>query len=119
MLCHLLVCLLLLSPNSAVDEKIDGKLFIGKWEPEKKPDGVDKLLIEYTKDNKMIVEVEVQGMKLKFEGTYKLEGDKLSYKIEINGQERDEKRKILKLSDTECVTKNEEKNEELVLKKVK
>ncbi|HQR06979.1 MAG TPA: hypothetical protein PLN21_09165 [Gemmatales bacterium] len=120
MLCQLLVSVLLLAPStSRVDDKIDGKLLIGKWTPEKPPEGVDKVVIEYTKDNKMLVEIEVQGQKQNFEGTYKLDGDKLSFKIDIGGQERDEKRKILKLTENEMTTKDEEKNEERTMKKVK
>ena len=120
MLCQLLVSLLLLVPStSLIEDKIDAKLLLGKWEPEKKPDGVDKLVVEYKKDDKISVEVETQGMKLNFEGTYKVEGDKLSIKIDINGNEQNQKRKITKLTADEMVTTDEESKEERKYKKVK
>lgn len=120
MFCQLLVSVLLLAPSpSLVEDKIDGKLLIGKWEPEKLPDGVEKLVVEYTKDNKVSVELEAQGNKQKFEGTYKLEGDKLNIKIDINGNEQNQTRKITKLTDKEMVTNDEEKSEERKYKKVK
>lgn len=120
MLCQLLVSVLLLAPStSLVEDKIDGKLLLGKWEPVKLPDGVDKLVVEYTKDGKVSVELEAQGNKQKFEGTYKLEGDKLHIKIDFNGNEQDQKRKVTKLTDTEMVTTDEDKGEERKYKKVK
>lgn len=119
MLCHMLIGLMMLVPGAAVDEKIDGKLLVGKWEPAKLPDGVDKLVVEYTKDNKVTVEVETQGMKLKFEGTYKLDGDKLNVKVDVNGNEQDQTRKITKLTADEMVTNDDEKKEERKYKKVK
>ena len=112
MFCQLLVSLLLLSPSpSLVEDKIDGKLLIGKWEAEKPPEGVEKAVVEYLKDGKLSVEVEAQGQKHKFEGTYKLEGNKLNVKIDINGNEQEQKRIIAKLTDTELVTMDDEKME--------
>ena len=120
---HLLVSFLLLSYTSNCaafgGDKIDGKFLIGKWQPEKLPAGIDKLIFEFTKDNKLIIEFETQGQKQKFEGSYKLEGDKLSFKIVIAGSELDEKRKVLKLTENEFVARDEEKNEEHTLKKIK
>ena len=112
MFCQLLVSVLLLAPSpSLVEDKIDGKLLIGKWEAEKPPEGVEKAVVEYLKDGKLSVEVEAQGQKHKFEGTYKLEGDKLNVKIDINGTEQEQKRIIAKLTDTELVTTDDEKME--------
>ncbi len=120
MFCQLLVSVLLLAPShSLVEDKIDGKLLLGKWEAEKPPEGVEKAVVEYLKDGKLSVEVEAQGQKHKFEGTYKLEGDKLNIKIDINGTEQEQNRKIIKLTDKEMVNKDEEKGEERKYKKVK
>ena len=120
MFCQLLVSVLLLVPaTSLVEDKIDGKLLLGKWEPEKVPDGADKVVVEYLKDGKLTVDVEAQGQKLKFEGTYKLDGDKLNVKLDINGTEQNQTRKVTKLTDKEMVTNDEEKSEERKYKKVK
>ncbi len=112
MFCQLLVSVLLLAPSpSLVEDKIDGKLLLGKCEAEKPPEGVEKAVVEYLKDGKLSVEVEAQGQKHKFEGTYKLEGDKLNIKIDINGTEQEQKRIVVKLTETELVTTDDEKAE--------
>ena len=120
MFCQLLVSVLLLSPStSLMEDKIDAKLLLGKWEPEKKPDNADKVVVEYKKEGKLTVEVEAQGMKLNFEGTYKLDGDKLEVKIDFNGNEQVQNRKITKLTKDEMVTNDDEKKEERKYKRVK
>lgn len=120
MLCQLLVTMFLLVPAvSHVEDKIDAKLLLGKWQPEKLPDNADKVVIEYKKDDKLSVEVEAQGMKLNFEGTYKVEGDKLNVKIDFNGNVQDQKRKITKLTADELVTNDDESKEERKYKRVK
>src|SRR5262245_4844827 len=120
MLGHLLVGLLLLTPAGVpVDDKIDAKLLVGKWEPETRPDGVDKMMVEFTKDNKVMLSIEAQGEKEKMEGTYKVDGDKINIKIMREGQEIDQTRKISKLTESELVTKDEEMNQERKYKKVK
>lgn len=121
MIGHLLIGLLLLVPHGTLaDDKVDAKLLLGKWEPEKKPENVDKLVVEYKKDDKISVEVETQGMKLNFEGTYKVvDGNKLEIKIDFNGNEQHQKRKITKLTADEMVTNDDETKEERKYKKVK
>lgn len=122
MLVQLFVALALLNPTTVQDkkeDKIDAKLLIGKWEPEMKPDQVESMSIEYTKDNKMKVAIKVQGMDLNFEGTYKVDGNKLSFEMNVQGEERKEKRTIVKLTEKEMVTNDEAKSEERKFKKVK
>jgi uncharacterized protein (TIGR03066 family) len=113
MFANLLIGLMLLSPvASPVDDKIDGALLVGKWTPEKKPENVDKIVIEYLKDGKIKVELMVQGMEITGEGTYKLEGNKLSIDLYLGGQPQKQTRKVVKLTKDEMVTKNEEGNDE-------
>lgn len=120
MLCQLLIGLMILAPMSGVaEDKIDAKLLLGKWEPEKKPDNADKVVVEYKEGGKLSVEVEAQGMKLNFEGTYKVDGNKLEVKIDFNGNEQIQNRKITKLTKDELVTNDDEKKEERKYKKVK
>lgn len=119
MLCQLLVCVLLLAPaTSLVEEKIDAKLLLGKWQPEKQPDQFN-LTVEYLKDNKLTVELEAGGDKQKGEGTYKLDGNKLEVKVEVLGQEHNPKYTVKKLTDKEMVLVEEDKTEERKFKKVK
>ena len=108
---------LALGHTAAFDEKIDSKLLIGKWEPAKAPPGL-KVVLEFMKENKMKIEVEVQGKQEKIEGTYKVEKDQFSMTLSKDGQERSQKAKIIKLSDKELVLKDENRNEEEVLKRV-
>jgi uncharacterized protein (TIGR03066 family) len=116
-----LACLLLLTPITLLGEdKLDGKQLIGKWQADKAPDGMDKLVIEYMKEGKLAVEVEGEGVKAKFDGTYALEGNKLTIKIIINGNEKPQKRKIIKLTDSALVIGNEDNsNEERKYKRIK
>ena len=119
MLCQLLVSVLLLAPSTTfAEEKIDGKLLLGKWVPEKQPEQF-KLTVEYLKDNKLTVEIEAGGDKQKGEGTYKLDGNKLDIKVEVLGQEHTPKYTIKKLTESEMVTFDEDKKEEKTFKKVK
>ncbi len=115
----LVLSLLLMSACAvtAFEDKIDGKLLIGKWEPEKVPPGL-KVSMEFTKDNKVKFDVDFQGKKEKVEGTYKLENDQFSMTLSKDGQEKTQKLKIVRLNDKELVLKEETKNEEQVLKRL-
>jgi len=120
----LVVSLLLMSvcTVSAFDDKIDGKLLIGKWEPEKVPPGL-KIVMEFTKDNKIKFDVEFQGKQEKVDGTYKLENDQFTMTLSKNGQENSQKLKVVRLNAKELVLKelapkDESKNEEQVLKRL-
>ncbi|HQR42021.1 MAG TPA: hypothetical protein PLX97_05040 [Gemmatales bacterium] len=113
MLVHLLVGLMMLSPTvMPVEDKIDGALLVGKWKPEKLPENLDKIVIEYLKDGKLKVELTAQGMDLTGEGTYKIEGNKLSIDLEIAGNNQKQTRKIVKLTKDEMITKNEDSGDE-------
>lgn len=101
----------------AFDDKIDGKLLIGRWEPEKAPPGL-KIVMEFAKDNKLKLDVEFQGKQEKVEGTYKLEGDSFSMTLSKDGQEKSQKLKVVRLTDKELVFKEESKGEEQVLKRL-
>ena len=98
---------------SAFEDKIDGKLLIGKWEPEKAPPGF-KVSMEFTKDNKVKFDVDIQGKKEKVEGTYKLENNQFSMTLSKDGQERTQKGTITRLSDKELVLKDDAGKEEVL-----
>ena len=120
MLCQSLIALLLLVPSgSMADDKIDAKLLVGKWEPDKLPENVDKMLIEFHKGDKVTLDLEAMGNKQKLEGTYKVDGNHVSIKMTINGNDTDQKRKIVKLTENELVTKDEANDQERKYKRAK
>ena len=97
------------------DEKIDAKKLVGKWEPkEKGAAGV----VEFTKDGKVTITATVDGKEMKFEGTYKVDGNKLSATLKADDKEQTQTRTITKLTDTELVTK-EDNGKETTLVRVK
>src|SRR5262245_29828063 len=120
MLVPLLVGVLFLVPGvTAVEDKIDSKFLVGKWEPEALPDGVDKMTVEFHKGDKVTRDLEARGMKQKMQGTYKVDGNNLTFKMEIMGNEMEQKRKIVKLTESQLVTKDETMDVERKFKKVK
>jgi uncharacterized protein (TIGR03066 family) len=94
-----------LSADDKKDEKIDAKKLLGKWEPaDNKKD--TKLVIEFAKDGKMTISADANGKDIKIDGTYKLDGKKLSIALSFGGQEQKETLTILKLTDDELSTED-------------
>lgn len=102
----LIVLLAALISTSAMQDKIDGKLLLGKWEPETKPQGA-KLVIEFAKEGKLTVDAEFGGQKINMDGSYKLEGDQLTITMKQQGKEETTKMTVTKLNDKEMVTKDD------------
>ena len=97
--------------------KIDAEKLVGKWEPPDAPKGVS-VVIEFTKDGKLVVSADVGGKTEKTEANYKLVGDRLTINGKLPGGEKRETLTVLKLTDAELVTKDERGKEE-TLKRVK
>ena len=97
----------------ARDEKIDAKLLVGKWVPKYKEK--KDFVVEFTKDGKVNLN---GGPAFKAEGTYKLDGNKLSLKMKIGDEEKSQTRTITKLTTTELVSRDEEKGREDTLVRV-
>jgi uncharacterized protein (TIGR03066 family) len=87
------------------DAKIDGKKLVGRWTPKdaKKEAG---LVIEFAKEGKLILSVDIAGKTEKVEGTYKLDGNKLSMAIKFGEKENKETMTILRLTDEELETED-------------
>ncbi len=92
---------------TAADEKIDGKKLVGKWEPKEAKKG-EAMVMEFTKDGKITVVGDMGGKEVKIEGTYKLDGDKLSFVLKFMDIEIKETVTITKLTDTEMEGKDKD-----------
>ena len=69
---------------TAADDKIDGTKLIGKWEP-KDPKKGEEFVMEFAKDGKLSVTGTLDNKLQTFEGTYKLDGNKLTIELKVKG----------------------------------
>jgi uncharacterized protein (TIGR03066 family) len=95
----------------------NAKKIVGKWEVTKS--GTDLptgSTVEFTKDGKLTAIV--KGDDTKLEGTYKVEKEKLTVKLSVNGQSIEEIVTITKLTDDALETKDKDAKTD-VFKKVK
>jgi uncharacterized protein (TIGR03066 family) len=87
---------------AAQDEKIDGKLLVGKWAHKEK--GAKELTIEFMKTGRVTF---TGGPGFTIGGTYKLDGNKLSLTMRFEGDENTTVRTVNSLSKSELVTTDE------------
>ncbi len=100
---------------SAGDKEIDAQKLVGKWCP--KEEAV--FTIEFTKDGKAtLVATTADGKVVKGEGTYKVDGNKLTTKVKVGDMERTMTSTISKLTATEMVA-TDEKGKEKTLVRIK
>lgn len=90
------------------DDKIDGKKLVGKWQPTEKT-----VTVEFQKEGKMVITVEIGGKPEKVEGKYKLDGNKLSVVVSAGGKDETDEVTIHKLTDEEMETESKGKKETL------
>src|SRR5262245_3327925 len=106
---------------SADDKKIDPAKLLGKWELTKSESGnaPKGAIIEFMKDNKMSINVDFNGKSLKLEGTYKVDGDKLTVTIKPpdGGKEDSDTDTIKSLTDDKIVLIDKDKKETELTKK--
>jgi uncharacterized protein (TIGR03066 family) len=85
----------------ADDKKIDPAKLVGKWELTKS--GAGELpkgtIVVFTKDNKVTVSITAKDMKLDIAGTYKIDGDKITFTIKMGDVESSETNTIKTLTD--------------------
>jgi uncharacterized protein (TIGR03066 family) len=112
-----LAVLLVASAGVSADDAVDAKKLIGKWElkelPKDFPAGVTATA-EFTNDGKLTVVFTFDGKSDKTEGTYKLDGNKLS----VEFKDTKETSTVTKLTDEELTLKYEKGTEE-AFKRVK
>jgi uncharacterized protein (TIGR03066 family) len=86
--------------------KVDAKLLVGKWTPDEEAKR-DKMIIEFTKDGKLTIGVKFGEKELKIDGTYKVDGDKITVKMSFMGEEKSEVMTVNTLTKTTLVTTDE------------
>jgi uncharacterized protein (TIGR03066 family) len=91
-------------------DKVDLKKLMGKWEPKE-----GMVVIEFADKGKFSLSVGTDGKK--FDGTYKLDGDRLELAITIIDKEQKETLTIKKLTDDELVTTDSKGKEETLKRK--
>ena len=113
------VCLVAAGTRAA-DKADYAKKIVGKWELTKVEEGglPKGTVVEFTKDGKVKLVMKKDDKDATLEGTYKVEGDTFSVTMKVGDDEHTQKITILKLTDTELHTKNQEgKMAELTKKK--
>ena len=105
------------SGASAADNK---KLIVGNWEVSKADAATVplKTIVEFTADGKITIKGEDNGQKLEFSGTYTVDAESFTFKLNINGQEESKKISIKKLDDKELETIDPDKKS-VTLKRIK
>jgi len=96
-------------------EAIDVKKLVGKWEPMEKKDDI-KMVIEFRKDGTMMVTITEKGKDTKLDGTYKVEGNKLTTTVKAADMERMRTRTVSKLTDAELVSTDETGKEDTLVR---
>jgi uncharacterized protein (TIGR03066 family) len=91
------------------------KKLVGKWEvvkfTGKKGGPPAQALVEFTKDGKIITSVKEKGEKVLMEGTYKVEGKRLTVTMKRGNREETQQLKVVKVDDKELVVSQEESGE--------
>ena len=97
----------------------NAKLAVGTWEVTKTHDGGPPKggVVEFTKDGKIKVAGEQNGMKQSFEGTYKIDGAKMVLTFKIGDNETPVDLTIDKLDDKMFATTSSQGKVELTRKK--
>ena len=95
-----------LSADDKKDEKIDAKRLVGKWSAKNAKEG--RLgVIEFTKDGEVAITITSDGKETKREGTYQVDGDKLSLRVKSGNSEAIYNMTVTKLTNAELVTKDD------------
>jgi uncharacterized protein (TIGR03066 family) len=73
--------------------------------------------VEFTKDGKLAVVIKADGKEMKFEGTYKVEKDKLNVKLKVETETIEEALTIKKLTDDALELEDKDKKVDVFKKK--
>jgi uncharacterized protein (TIGR03066 family) len=87
------------------DSPVDAKKLVGKWEPAEAKKGTH-VTLEFTADGKLVIVSTFDTKSEKFEGTYKLTGNKIAIAMRLKDQEVKQEVTVLKLTDAELDTED-------------
>lgn len=102
------------------DKKVDPAKLVGKWELSRSTDkdAPKGAVVEFTKDNKVLITLDVNGKEFKLDGTYRVNGDKLMVKMaDPAGKEQEETDTIRTLTDDKMVLIDKDNKENEFTKK--
>jgi uncharacterized protein (TIGR03066 family) len=85
--------------NRADDKKIDKAKLVGKWKVLKAEGAPPGTIVEFTKDGKLKVTIDMDGNKIELAGTYKVEGEKLHTAMKLGDKEETDIDTIKTLTD--------------------
>jgi uncharacterized protein (TIGR03066 family) len=85
-------------------EKFDAAKLVGRWGPKDKKDGT--YTVEYRADGSVVFTGTANGREWRWEGTYRLEGNRLSAALRSEAGEWAGANTVTKLTDAELVGKN-------------
>src|SRR5262245_40100559 len=91
------------------EKKDNAKLLVGTWEVTKSFDKGPAVgsTIEFTRDGKVMIKAKVEDKDVLREGTYKVDGDKIT--VAMKDKDSKSTRSIKKISDKELVIENDDK----------
>jgi uncharacterized protein (TIGR03066 family) len=78
---------------------VDKAKIVGKWKVIKAEGVPPGTIVEFSKDGKLKISIEADGMKLELSGTYKVEGDKLQTALKVGDKEEKDEDTIKTLTD--------------------
>jgi len=104
-----LALIVLAGSFARADEKIDKTKLVAVWKLVKSDEDAPKgATAEFTKDGKLNISFERDGKQEKLEGSYTLEGDKLTVILKKGGNEDKDMLTIKTLSDDKLVIENKD-----------
>jgi len=92
---------------NADEKRIDKAKIVGKWKVTKAEYVPDDATLEFTKDGKVLVVAKEKGKEFNPEGTYKIEGDKLTTTMKLGDMEQKGTNTIATLTDAKLVLVDE------------
>jgi uncharacterized protein (TIGR03066 family) len=113
------IVIVIVGTTSAAD-KVDAAKLVGKWELTKSSDPMapKDAVVEFTKDNKVTITFKFNDKDFTLHGTYKVDGDKLTVKVSVEGGKDNEDTDTIKtLTDDMLVLIDKDKKENEFKKK--
>jgi uncharacterized protein (TIGR03066 family) len=105
-----LAVLLCVAGGAFARQDDNAKKIVGTWEVTKSEvPALTGAVVEFTKDNKLVITVKAKDKEVKVEGTYKVEKDKLMTKITFNNKTEEDTDDIVKLTDDALELRDKDK----------